>query len=778
MFRIAALLAATALATVTFAQDRPETPEDIVAGKVDDLMERCPDFTRDEAEAIINPPRTAYGESYHYAQAYCVSPQEGGRRMALQEEWSIGPTAEVISDLLTRIQRAEPTFAGSWIQHEPDYRFAIGFTEDAEATLAKYTSDPMFVAIERPGAATDAIERDSQTFLTRLGGLGIDFASAGYDVMEGVFRIQLRTETTAAVDALVADGELSVPDWVKFETARPFPHARPRAAVDPGRLKAFPKLRERTDMLASTLVGVSDRRAELIMDNGCIRVVLDDDPEAIPLTVLWQKQHAPDLSSPDSISVLDRLRGNRVEVGRRVVLSGLQPGTERSYQALNTKPEQLAEIAEDTGGVCPGPYRYVESMTDEAEYDAARREEKVLRWIEHGRLDRNAAEARVDADAALVERFGLLREGLLRDHADIVADFWFDTDMGPIPWGRPDPIRAQLYVKEGAAAGDVIPRDLERYIRVHYVPRSRLELDALENSFAYLGDGVEVRAEPYDGTVMIHAPGDVSTVAEALRSGRLELSDNVQLHLGQTGPETTGDPKTGWFAVQDAIKTWRGYRDLEAYVREWLMASPMAGRVSVHEVERLAKELITHGFEDVGELRDAESRGTGPLTAHHSYDNSLDWQVRNILKTGQAVTARLETIDTEDAGPDGHRSTLTFRILDRVHGNLEAGERITVRFVGGMDGDDRAVVGANEAPLFAGLPDALETGRDYLLLPNRALYRYAALQASGATHDPGPLSHYALKEVPILIEGDRIVREHGITTVSGLKTLLAAALEG
>lgn len=68
-----------------------------------------------------------------YAEAYRVSEDEATRRLSLQEE---------MGELAKRVADGESTYAGSWIQHEPDFRLFVNFTAaDEEAKLAPYLDD-------------------------------------------------------------------------------------------------------------------------------------------------------------------------------------------------------------------------------------------------------------------------------------------------------------------------------------------------------------------------------------------------------------------------------------------------------------------------------------------------------------------------------------------------------------------------------------------------------------------------------------------------------------
>jgi hypothetical protein len=106
--------------------------------------ERCPNLSATDRAAIESDPANISMNQY-YARDYCVTLAEAERRMAIQG-------SHVAGTLMQRVAAGEPsTFAGLWFEHQPEYRVKVAFTRDAAATLARYTSDPLFVPVDRPG---------------------------------------------------------------------------------------------------------------------------------------------------------------------------------------------------------------------------------------------------------------------------------------------------------------------------------------------------------------------------------------------------------------------------------------------------------------------------------------------------------------------------------------------------------------------------------------------------------------------------------------------------
>ncbi len=134
-----------------------------------------------------------------YAEDRGIPLEEAVRRLHIQE----GSTKDVADlERLLRKHEAE-TFAGLWLQHEPEYRYVVLFTRDGEETLRPYVGGgPLEGTVEaRSGAdATLAELHSAQREADRItGGLNIATASG----------INLQKNRA----------EVYVPDRAKLETA-------------------------------------------------------------------------------------------------------------------------------------------------------------------------------------------------------------------------------------------------------------------------------------------------------------------------------------------------------------------------------------------------------------------------------------------------------------------------------------------------------------------------------------------------------------------------------
>jgi hypothetical protein len=144
-----------------------------------------------------------------YAQMHRVSLVEAKKRLA---------RVPYIGQLDKQLQRELPeTFAGLYIEHEPAYRVVVKFTKDAQTQLARYTSDPIFVAETAPHSLEFLLsaqeEIGQQLFKSQ-----IQFES-GLDVSASA--IDLSVRDPAAVSAHLA-GFKSAKDFIRLHKVDSF----------------------------------------------------------------------------------------------------------------------------------------------------------------------------------------------------------------------------------------------------------------------------------------------------------------------------------------------------------------------------------------------------------------------------------------------------------------------------------------------------------------------------------------------------------------------------
>lgn len=693
------------------------------------LAQACPELTSEQVRAIENY-RGQFSENAHYARAYCVPIEEAERRMAIQLRDAIGPKREPgpppapppdsIGAVAQAVSEKEAaTFAGLWIEHRPRYRVVVAFTRNAAKTLAKYTRDPLFQPLDRPGPTlaelTETQERLTKIFTER----GYRWASAGRMEQHGKVVFELAQEA-APIRAAAARGEFALPSWVELKEPRPFPMPAPpppRAGDD--RVRAFPQLKHRTDMYMSTLVGVPPTPATLELRNGCLVLTTAADSRV----ALWGAEIALDLSDPAQVSIVNRLSGVRIRVGERVSLRGLQPGVEEA----RNKAEKVGESP-----ACPGPYRVVDGFEPQAVHDAQRRESRIRSLMNQHRLSRAAAEARYAEERERVPLLRALRSRLLAEHGDVIGGMWVNEEEAT----------AHLFLLPQAQLANLVPAGLRPHVTSQPVPRTGRELEAaktaLEAQLAAAGIEARVQPEVIGGHLLITNILDPRALSAAAAAGKVTFPAFARLQLDNAMP-LGGYRGIGIEELMQRYEQRPGFNRL----RELVAATPVLGYPDPNNGDKrplnkpsraqsldLAHWLVAYGFDDADLLAALQRAGADPVDAWVR-QNGLSTPSNRAIIAEQVVVAEPVAIDTKDPGKDGYRSTVTWRVVETLKGSARPGDTLRQRLISGEEPDGSLVFGNDEPLLLPGFPSSLEKRSRWLLHLSSPLYRHHSLLVGG-----------------------------------------------
>lgn len=144
-----------------------------------------------------------------YADDQGVSLEEAIRRLELQEELSLsglGPALEA---------NEGDTFAGLWIQHEPEYRFVVLFTRDGEETIRPYIEGEPWASIVEVRNGAGATLKEIEAAQAQAGRLVRELdirADSGINVQEN--QVELYVTDKARLDAALREADLRLPDHV------------------------------------------------------------------------------------------------------------------------------------------------------------------------------------------------------------------------------------------------------------------------------------------------------------------------------------------------------------------------------------------------------------------------------------------------------------------------------------------------------------------------------------------------------------------------------------
>lgn len=674
-------------------------------------------------------------DSASYALSEGVSLAEAQRRMSLQGRADIGQLAQTLK------ARQAATFAGLWIQHRPDYRVVVAFTRDPEATLRKYTKDPLFEARLAEVSEVE-LERIRLRAFDVLGRAGLGFGG-GTDVRENVVRIDLLNDLAEVERALAAKG-LALPERVKLVPPPPLPPADAPAPTG-GPVKIFPKATQRTGMQTQEL-----RIGRLVLEDGCIRLESADGPPH-PVA-FFAHEMALDLSRPGEVRVKDLRSGESFRVGERLAMSG---GAGNPV----TKEPQLAEIARQCGA---GPVAWVSTPRSYAAF----REQMVT-----GHAQQRAEVKGISFAAAV---------------AELRAE-----------WGREDALAELDRVLRAEAP--------ERYagMRMHFAPRARLYFtgegeELVRRHAPRLADSVEIASAPLSvaedrrvraqlraalaavetgnerldgGLVTELETGRMTLQTEALPAlsraaleGRLKLPADLKIVTNGALGTAPQRPYGAFEAVLAGYERAPDFAELKAMVAATELPAEWAGRPEGSagtarpgpaQAADVARWLKAYGFTAV-RVQALRAAGFDPVKSWIAM-NGRETPVDRALVAGETVVAELVSLDPRQAGlNDDRRTTARLRVVESLAGRLKPGEIVTVRLVSGFD-PDRSFHQANDEPIvLAGLPGSFEPGARYLLSLSAPLYAHLARSTGTRMASPGGESWYLPYREPQRVEGDRV----------------------
>jgi hypothetical protein len=139
-----------------------------------------------------------------YARTFGTTPEEAARRQHLRRE---------IVGVRHAIERGEPdSFAGLMIEHRPDYRVVVKFTSNPQATLRRYTDNPLFVAQTASLPMRDLLAAQTPVY-ELLKSHGIRSASAP-DFERNDLKVAVQDLPRA--ERLRASGALKLPNFVRL----------------------------------------------------------------------------------------------------------------------------------------------------------------------------------------------------------------------------------------------------------------------------------------------------------------------------------------------------------------------------------------------------------------------------------------------------------------------------------------------------------------------------------------------------------------------------------
>ena len=123
---------------------------------------------------------------------------------------------EVVGDLEYQLASNEgATFAGIWIQHSPEYKIVVKFTENGDATMRRYVEDGELEGLIEVGRATNTLAslEEAQTNAKTLGATVNVKTESDIDIFNNKVTLHV-LDKTDFVDKVEEDG-LTIPSTVR-----------------------------------------------------------------------------------------------------------------------------------------------------------------------------------------------------------------------------------------------------------------------------------------------------------------------------------------------------------------------------------------------------------------------------------------------------------------------------------------------------------------------------------------------------------------------------------
>jgi hypothetical protein len=269
-------------------------------------------------------------DAQYYAEEMGVSIEEALARLDTQSE-------DTISNLNNQLQANEAnTFAGLWLQHEPEYRVVVAFTRDGEETIQKYVAEDselaQLIEVRSAQYSYAQLQTDQQAVLRILDRMQMP---VGVGIMVQENYVELAVTDRVAFDAALAAANTTLPASVIVNTVYEPVGDNPPVAITPVPDLFMPQLKVRDFGFMEALIS-----GELVVQDGCLRVQAGDESTL----VIWQADYF--LTDNDGIlEILDETGAVVAQIGEMVYIGGGEQPSVNDSELRQPIPAQ-----------CGGPY--------------------------------------------------------------------------------------------------------------------------------------------------------------------------------------------------------------------------------------------------------------------------------------------------------------------------------------------------------------------------------------------------------------------------------------
>lgn len=294
-------------------------------------------------EILSSPPITQIpANSPEVVDSLRLSAEMMARDLGISVEEAIArlQQQELISELNAQLEQNEAdTFAGLWIQQEPNYRIVVAFTQNGEETIRPYVANsPLadLIDVRSAQATYTELQATQETVYQQLSSLGLAVDSA-INIQEN--RVEVYVTDRALFDATLRRAKIQLPKHVETITLYQPLGENPPFPVTPDPSISLPQLRTRSGSFMTALM-----QGELIVQNGCLRVRPEGSAQSH--LIIWQPDYFLHKNG-NAREILDRSGRVVARVGEPIWIGGGEiPVTSELQQQLRSPIPQT----------CEGPY--------------------------------------------------------------------------------------------------------------------------------------------------------------------------------------------------------------------------------------------------------------------------------------------------------------------------------------------------------------------------------------------------------------------------------------
>ncbi len=250
------------------------------------------------------------------------------------------------------LQEQEPeTYAGLWIEHEPNYRVIVLFTKDGEKTLAPYISGSVMEGLVDVRAAKYSLAELTSTehdIYQLIRNAGLPFEPS-VDINKN--QVTVYVTNPKLWESTLQEKAVVLPEYVHTEVIYEPLQGTPDFPVTPVSGLFFPQLRARSTIFMTALL-----EGQLISEDGCLRVETSYSPQSS--LIIWQPDYFPTLNG-DQIEVLDRAGKVVARRGEPITLGG---------GGIELTDDFARQLREPMPAACDGPYFLMGGLVSQPTY--------------------------------------------------------------------------------------------------------------------------------------------------------------------------------------------------------------------------------------------------------------------------------------------------------------------------------------------------------------------------------------------------------------------------